>query len=69
MDLEKNSNKPAQGGERNPNQFRHQFDPIFIPREWRNNEIQRERRENEDQRVPPPLQNNVVDEIEEGEVS
>ena len=45
------------------------FAPRFIPGEWRNNEIQRERRENKDQRVPSPLQNNVVDEIEEGEVS
>ena len=69
MELEKNSNKPAQEGERNPNQFRHQFAPRFFRRERRNNDIQRERRENEDQRVPPPLQNNVVDEIEEGEVS
>ena len=29
-----------------------------------NNDIQREGRENEDQRVPPPLQNNVADEEE-----
>ena len=69
LELEKNSNKPAQEGERNPNQIRRQFAPRFIPRERRNNDIQRERRENEDQRVPPPLQNNVVDEIEEDEVS
>ena len=61
LELKKNSNKPAQEGERNPNQFRHQFAPRFIPRERRNNDIQRERRENEDQRVPPPLKNNVVD--------
>ena len=36
LELEKNSNKPAQEGERNPNnpnQFRCQFAPIFIPRE------------------------------------
>ena len=35
-----------------------------MPREQRNNDIQWERRENEDQRVPPPLQNNVADEEE-----
>ena len=35
-----------------------------MPRERRNNDIERERRENEDQRVPPPLQNNVADEEE-----
>ena len=35
-----------------------------MPRERRNNDIQRERRETEDQRVPPPLQNNVADEEE-----
>ena len=35
-----------------------------MPRERRKNDIQRERRENEDQRVPPPLQNNVADEEE-----
>ena len=69
LELEKNSNNPAQEGERNPNQFRCPFSPRFIPRKTRNNDIQRERRENEDQRVPPPLQNNIVDEIEEGEVS
>ena len=64
LELEKNSNRPAQEGERNPNnpnQFRHQFALRFIPRERRNNDIQRERRENEDQKVPPPLQNNVTE--------
>ena len=65
--LEKSSNKPTQEGERNPNQFRHPFAPRFIPREQRNNDIQRERRENEYHIVPPPLQNNVADEIEQGE--
>ena len=67
MELEKNSNKPVQEGDRNPNnpnQFRRQFVPCFIPRERRNNDLQRERRETEDQKVPPPLQNNVVDEEE-----
>ena len=36
LELEKNSNKPVQEGERNPNnqnQFRRQFAPHFIPRE------------------------------------
>ena len=49
LEMEKNSNRPAQEGERNPNnpnQFRHQFAPIFIPRERRNNDIHGERREN-----------------------
>ena len=55
LELEKNSAKPAPEAERNPNnqnQFIRQFVPRFIPRECRNNDIQRERRENEDQRVP-----------------
>ena len=72
LELEKNSNKPVQEGDRNPNnpnQFRRQFVPRIIPRERRNNDIQRGRREAEDQKVPPPLQNNVADEgeIEEEE--
>ena len=62
LELDKNPNKPTLEGEINPNQFRHPFVPIFIPRERRNNDIQRERGENEDQRVPPPFQNNVIDE-------
>ena len=65
LELEKNSNKPVQDGDKNPNnpnQFIRQFVPRFIPKERRNNDIQRERRETEDQKVPPPLQNNVVDE-------
>ena len=47
MELEKNSNRPDQEGDinpNNPNQFRRQFAPRFIPRERRNNDIQRERR-------------------------
>ena len=43
LELEKNSNKPVQEGDRNPNnpdQFRIQFVPCFIPRERRNNDIQ-----------------------------
>ena len=70
LDLEKNSNRPAQERERNPNNpnhFRRQLAPRFIPRERRNNDIKRERREAEDQKVPPPLQNNVNDEGEEEE--
>ena len=72
LELEKNSNKPVQEGDRNlnnPNQFRRQFAPHFIPRERRNNDIQRERREVEDQKVPSSLQINVTDEgeIEEEE--
>ena len=58
LELGKNSNKPVQEGDRNPNnsnQFRRQFVPHFIPRERRNNDIQRERRDAEDQKVPPPL--------------
>ena len=70
LELENNSNRIAQEGDRNPNnpnQFRRQFAPRFIPRERRNNDIQRETREDEDQKVPPPLQNNVTDEGEEEE--
>ena len=43
LELEKNSNKPVQEGDRNPNnpnQFRRQFAPCFIPKERRNNDIQ-----------------------------
>ena len=42
LELEKNSNRHAQEGEinpNNPNQFRHQFSPRFIPKERRNNDI------------------------------
>ena len=41
LEMEKNSNRSAQEGERNPNnpnQFRCQFAPRFIPRERRNND-------------------------------
>ena len=64
LELEKNINRPTQEGERNPNnpnQFRRHFAPRFIPRERRNNDIQRERID-EVQKVLPPLQNNVIDE-------
>ena len=50
LEVEKNSNRPAQEGEinpNNPNQFRRQFAPRFIPIERRNNDIQREIREAE----------------------
>ena len=67
LELDKNPNKPTPEGERNPNQFRHPFVPRFILRERRNNDIHREIGENEDQRVPPPFQNNVIDEVEEVE--
>ena len=43
----KNQNKPIPEGERYQNQFRRPFVPRFLPRERRNNDIQRERRENE----------------------
>ena len=49
-----------------PNQFRRPFVSIFIPKERRNNDIQRERKENEDQRIQPPFKNNLMN--EEGEV-
>ena len=52
--------------EGNPNQFRKPFVPRFIPRERRNNDIQRERKESEDQRIQPPFQNNLLN--EEGEI-
>ena len=42
LELEKNSNKPVQEGDRNPNnpnQFKRQFVPHFILRERRNNDI------------------------------
>ena len=47
----KNLSRPLHEG--NPNQFRRPFVPIFFPRERRNNDIQRERNDNEDQRVQP----------------
>ena len=46
----KNQNNPIHEGERNQNQFRRPSVPRFLPRERRNNDIQRERRENQDQR-------------------
>ena len=72
LKLEKNSNNPVQEGDKNPNnpnQFKGQFAPRFIPRERRNNDIQWKKREAKDKKVPPPLQNNVIDEgeIEEEE--
>ena len=61
----KNLSRPLQEGD--PNQFRCPFVPIFLPRERRNNDIQRERKDNEDQRVQPPFQNNLLNEEEEVE--
>ena len=60
-----NLSQPLQEG--NPNQFRRPFVPIFLPRERRNNDIQREGKDNEDQRVQPPFQNNLLNEDEEVE--
>ena len=40
---------------RNPNQFDHPFNPQYM---------QRDRRENEYQKIQPPLQNNLVNEID-----
>ena len=42
----KNQNRSLQEG--NPNKFRRPFVPIFLLRERRNNDIQRERKDNED---------------------
>ena len=69
----KNQNKPIPEGERNQNQFRRPFAPRFLPRERRNNDIQRDKRENEERRIQPPFQNNNVRddvsyEIDEGEL-
>ena len=44
----KNQNRTVREGDRNPNQFRRSFVPIFLRRERRNNDMQRERRDNED---------------------
>ena len=60
----KNLSRPVHEG--NPNQFRKPFVPRFIPRERRNNDIERERKESEDQRIQPLFQNNLLN--EEGEV-
>jgi hypothetical protein len=54
----KQPSKPTQeGGYKNPNQFRRSNNvPQIFPKERRNQE---------DQRVLPPLQNNAVEEVEE----
>ena len=62
----KNLSRPLQEG--NPNQFRRPFFPRFFPRERMNNEIQREGKDIEDQRVQPPFQNNLLNEEDEVEV-
>jgi hypothetical protein len=56
----KKTNRPAQdAGNRNPNQYRR---PNNAPQL-----LQRERRNHEDQRILPPFQNNVVEEIDEND--
>ena len=60
----KNLSRPMHEG--NPNQFRRPFVQRFIPRERRNNDVQREKKENKDQRIQPLFQNNLLN--EEGEV-
>jgi len=64
----KNQTRPIQEGERNPNQFRHHFVPRFLLRERINNDIQRERRDNEDQIIQPHFQNNLIGDDESYEV-
>ena len=69
----KNQNRPMQEGDQNPNQFRRPFVPRLLPRERRNNDIQREMRDNKDQRIQPPFQNNLIrydesNEADEGEM-
>ena len=54
----RNQNKSMPENDRNPNQFRRPFAPRFFPRERQNNDIQRERQENEEQKIQPPFQNN-----------
>ena len=62
MEMEgKKVNKPTQeDGNRNPIQFRRPFNPPQI--------LQRERRNNEDQKVQPLFQNNLFDGGEEQEM-
>lgn len=56
-----NANKPIQdGGNRNPNQFRRNFNLQQI--------LQRDMKDNEDTKVQPPFQNNLFDEVEEQEI-
>ena len=69
----RNQNKPMPEGDRNQTQFKRSFAPRFLPRERWNNDIERDRRENEEQRIQPPFQNNNVRddasyEIDEGEL-
>ena len=48
----RNQNKHVQVNDnKNPNQFRRPFNPRFFPRDRRNNE---------DQKIQPPLQNNLI---------
>ena len=69
----RNQNKSMPENDRNLNQFRRPFAPRFFPRERRNNDIQRERRENEEQKIQPPFQKNNLRgdesyEFDEGEL-
>ena len=64
----KNHTRPMQEGDRTQNQIRRDFVPRFLPRERRNNDIQRERRDNEDQIIQPHFQNNLIGDDESYEV-
>ena len=56
----RNQNKSMPENDRNTNKFRRSFATRFFPRERRNNDIQRDRRESEEQSIQPPFQNNNV---------
>ena len=64
----KNQTRPMQEGDRNPNQFSFSFVPRLLPRERRNNDFQRERRDNENQRIQPPFQINLIRDDESSEI-
>jgi hypothetical protein len=57
METKQPSRPTQEGGYKNPNQFRR---PNNVPQIF-----PRERRNQEDQRVLPPFQNNAVEEVEE----
>jgi hypothetical protein len=57
MEIKKPGRPTQEGGYRNSNQFRR---PNNVPQI-----MQREKRNQEDQRVFPPFQNNAVEEVEE----
>ena len=56
MDGKNQSNPMQEGGYRNPNKFRITFNLQFM---------QREKRNNEDQKIQPPFQNNLVDWVDD----